>query len=199
MSLYPRIKLFASSLIWPRDSAWVGILGGVLVAASSYTLWSTWISHSRPGLTSDDGLREESARSDGQQRCRLQEVYPPENDETDGDVDIVALHGLDAYSPKTWTCNPDTKNLETKTHETKTPDTVRTRFNQHEQHSLTCRASRPLRADRRSKFSMPVLPTGQQRLSGFYAVPDANVSDHGQHHRRTRSRCERGLVVDLEG
>ena len=128
MLLYPRIKLFADSLIWPRDLAWVGILGIVLVVASLYTLWLTWISPSWRGLSSDDDLREESARSDERQPCRLQQVHPPENEETDGHVDTIAIHGLDAYSPKLWTCDLDTKNLDTNHPEIKTLDRVRTRF-----------------------------------------------------------------------
>jgi len=56
----------------------------------------------QPELSSDDGPREESARSDEQRLCGLGQVYPGEND-TEPDVDIIAIHGLDAHSPETWT------------------------------------------------------------------------------------------------
>ena len=54
-------------------------------------------------LSSDDDLREESARPDKRRRCGLQQVYPRVNGETEPDVDIIAVHGLDAHSPETWT------------------------------------------------------------------------------------------------
>ncbi|KAK3944508.1 hypothetical protein QBC46DRAFT_337545 [Diplogelasinospora grovesii] len=33
---------------------------------------------------------------------RLKQVYPPPEDETETDVDIIAIHGLDTKSPDTW-------------------------------------------------------------------------------------------------
>lgn len=37
----------------------------------------------------------------------LCQVYPPPENETETDIDIIAIHGLDAKSPDTWVWQPD--------------------------------------------------------------------------------------------
>ncbi|KAI1424772.1 ARM repeat-containing protein [Xylaria sp. FL1777] len=58
------------------------------------------ITHSRPASALADSPPQPSSRARG---VRLCQVYPSPGSEATTDVDVIAIHGLDTDSPRTWT------------------------------------------------------------------------------------------------
>lgn len=61
--------------------------------------------------SNDPPINGSTAESSAPRGVRLNQVYPPPGDDTETDIDIIAIHGLDTRSEDTWVWKPKSESV----------------------------------------------------------------------------------------